>query len=70
MKVAELRALLDRQRATDAVVVAGHGRLLFVTHGGSESGAPVCVLYVEEPHDPEVAAAEPPAAPAPTGATS
>ena len=61
MKVADLREVLARQRSTDEVVVAGHGRLLFVTHGGSETGAPVCVLYVEEPHDPEVAAAEPPA---------
>lgn len=66
MKVADLREVLARQRSTDEVVVAGHGRLLFVTHGGSESGSPVCVLYVEEPAAEDVAAAEP----QPTGAHS
>ena len=64
MTVAILRELLARQRGTDEVVVAGHGRLLFVTHGGSEAGAPVCVLYVEDPPAETVAAAEP----APAGA--
>lgn len=66
MTVAALSELLARQRATDEVVVAGHGRLLFVTHAATETGAPVCVLYVEEPPAEDVAAAEP----EPTGATS
>lgn len=63
MKVADLISVLSRQRSTDEVVVAGHGRLLFVTHAWAETGGPVCVLYVEEPHDPPVASAESVSAP-------
>lgn len=66
MTVAELRDLLARQRGTDDVLVAGHGRLLFVTHGAAETGRPVCVLYVEEPPAEDVAAADPQPAGAPS----
>ena len=59
MKVADLISVLSRQRGTDEVVVAGHGRLLFVTHAWAETGGPVCVLYVEEPHDPQVVEPQP-----------
>lgn len=41
------------------VVVAGHGRLAFVTHGGAEDGREVVTLYVDEPEPREEESLEP-----------
>lgn len=48
-----LRALPDHD-----VVVAEHGHLALVTHGATELGAKVVILYVQEPEptDPEASA--------------
>jgi hypothetical protein len=52
MTAGELRGVLAGWPDDRPVVVAGYGRLALVTHGGSEAGEPVLVLYVAEP-EPE-----------------
>lgn len=52
MTAGELRDVLAAWPADRPVVVAGYGRLAMVTHGGSEVGESVLVLYVAEP-EPE-----------------